>query len=126
HRVEPPVSLARPLGRLSTMPPPLPAFRRAPPPLPTIPKPPPLPLPPAPESEAEPILDLEEVLVIDPGVTPESTAPGALAEGGGGAAELAPEARPPVEVGDKGAKPKRKRKSSGSKTPRGKSRGKKT
>ena len=132
HRVEPPVSLARPQGRASTMPPPpLPSPHRSPPPLPNLPKPPTLPLPRAPESEAEPILDLEEVLLPDSVVGPEVTVgPSTRA---GEAAEVAADAGRAPEMAKSAEKPektrrkaKAKRQHSGSKTIRTKGRAKKS
>jgi|GEM_PF-105056 len=70
HRVEPPLSLGRPPhARATTIPPPPP---RRPPPLP---KPPSLPAPRPPESEAESIVDLDELLVPESVVTLEVGAP---------------------------------------------------
>ena len=104
HRVEPPVSLARPQGRASTMPPPLPRVHRSPPPpLPNLPKPPPLPLPRAPESEAEPILDLEELLVPDSVAAPAGMIPEITPADGGASTE----ARPAEVTADAGDAPAR-------------------
>lgn len=114
HRVEPPATLAHPQRRPTTMPPPLPGPHR-PPPLPPMPRPPPLPK--APESEAEPILDLDEVLVVDSVVDPETMATAVEVTAALSATQAVDEpAAKPAE------KPKKKRKSSGSKTIRSKSR----
>ena len=63
HRVEPPLSLGRPPTRPTTIPPPSPSPRRPPPLPPPVPKAPPLPAPRPPESEAESIVDLDELVV---------------------------------------------------------------
>ncbi len=132
HRVEPPASLARAPARPSNIPPPMPApfLRQRPPPLPsTRPLPPPPPLPRPPESDAESIVDLEELLVPESVVTLEGASTecerdevGAAAPATSGAAPLEPPSTtgPSTEAGSDveappAGKPKRKRKAGASK-----------